>query len=660
MMEFWLNRGLVCVLMLLLVSFAQGQTANHRATDPEAPAVAPPLALVNVMQGTDSERAFSHGNTLPLVGAPWGMTDWSVQNREGINERWFYQSRNTMFYGFRATHSPCPWAGDYGHFMVSPQTGPVLKSVADGGCEYDPAQTVMRPDYARVQLNRYHLTAELTASERCSMLRLQFNTGQPGNAAQPSADKTGRLVFDFPGGAQLITQGNRIWGYSQYHGGAAEGDFHCYFVGELDRAVTAASQVGTAQTPGAGAGYIEFDLSRPTVEIKLATSYISPEQAWRNLEIETRGGFEAMRERTAVAWGEKLNRISVDGTPEQRATFYSCLYRTMKFPHKLYEMDAGQKPIHYSPWDGKIHPGVAYTDSGLWDTFRTLFPFYSIVYPQQLSEIVSGWLNAYREGGWLPEWPNPGGFRGMPGSHANAMVVDAMAKGITGFDYNTAYEALHHDAFDIPPRSKHPGGRAGLGVYLKLGYLPPKAAEYWVSNTLDYAYDDWCVAQAAKLMHQTADYQTLMQRSLNYRNLWDPAVQFMRSKDATGQWSDSNFDEFAWGGAYAESGPWQASWAVQHDVLGLADLVGGPAAFGEKLDRLFHQPSVFHTGAYGGEIHEMTEFAAVEHGTVRRQQSAQLSPAVSLCRDRSAMENRILDAARVQRIIQRGSGWLFR
>jgi predicted alpha-1,2-mannosidase len=599
--------SLLCRLscsILVLSAIATATRARTTASAPAGePAVSGPLALVNILQGTDSNREFSHGNTLPLVAPPWSMTDWCVQNHADMNERWFFQSTRTSFFGFRATHSPCPWAGDYGHFTIDPQTGPADLSARGRVCNYDPARTIMRPDYVKIQLDRFHITAELTASERCGVMRLHFDP----------ADKTGRLIFDFPGEAQLQVQGNRVSGYSKYHGGSAAGDFHCYFVGELDRPVTYSQLIGTANSSSKGTGYIEFDLKKPMVEIKFATSYISPQQARRNLETETRGGFDAVRQRTADSWNEHLTKIAVDGTPDQEATFYTCLYRAMTFPHKIYELDAGGKPIHYSPWDGGVHSGVAYADSGLWDTFRTQYPFVSIVYPDQLGEIVAGWLNAYREAGWLPQWPNPGGLRGMPGSHADAMIADAMSKGIKGFDYQTAYEALRHDAFDQSHR-RNPGGREGMTNYLKLGYCPANSVPYWVSTSLDYAYDDWCVAQAAKLTHHMDDYHLLMQRSLNYRKLWDPTVQFMRGKNPDGSWADPDFDPFAWGNGYAESGPWQSSWAVQHDALGLADLAGGPAAFAKIMDHLFHQASVFHVGGYGNVIHEMSEFAAINMG----------------------------------------------
>ncbi len=585
------------------------------AADPAPPAVDGPLALVNVMQGTDSTYAFSHGNTLPLVGAPWGMTDWSVQNHGGINEAWYYQAKEKRFVGFRATHQPCPWAGDFGDVLFTPQAGPVALAAADRACDYDPAATVQRPDYARVRLDRHHCTAELTASERCGVLRLTFDPGVT----------TGRLVVDPAGDCMVAAQGDQLVGYSKAHHGPAAGDFRCTFVAQLDRPVTAVGPVGTADHAGKGTGYVEFAVGdRPTVEIRLATSYLGTAQAWRTLAAETAGGFDGVRQRTAAAWGEKLGRVVVDGTDDQRRTFYTCLYRTMKFPQKLYELDAAGRPVHYSPFDGRTHAGVAYTNSGLWDTYRTQFPLLSIVAPDQLGEVIAGWLNAYHEGGWLPQWPSPGGFHGMTGSHADAMVADAMSKGVTGFDYATAYAALRHDAFDVPPPAPRRGrrgggdadggGRTGMADYLKLGYLPAGSATYWVSTSLDFAYDDWCVAQAARLTGHPADYRALMARAQNYRKLWDPAVGFMRGKDAAGHWAGKTFDEFAWGDGYTESGPWQASWAVQHDVAGLAGLAGGPAAFAAVLDRLFHQPSTFHTGGYGGVIHEMTEFAAVDMG----------------------------------------------
>lgn len=564
------------------------------------------LDLVNVLHGTDSVREFSHGNVYPLICAPFGMTDWSIQNAGGIDERFFFQWRRNTFCGIRATHQPSPWAGDYGHFSITPQSGPVRTDTADRECEFDLSKTVLRPDYMKIRLDRYHVTTELTASERGAVWRMAFD---------PSV-KTGRLVFDLAGDCQLQMRGNKLWGYTKYHGGWALGDFHSYFVAELDRPVTGGQSVGSASESGKGAGYVEFDTSdgKPVV-MKIATSFISPEQAELNLRRETSKGFAAVRDTTATAWENLLGRIEVKGDPEREKTFYTCLYRALKFPRQLTELGSDGRKIHYSPWSGKIEDGPAYTDTGLWDTFRTQFPLFAIAYPDLYGDIVAGWLNAYRAGGWLTHWPNPGGFRAMPGNYADNMIADALVKGIKGFDAKTAYEALRKDAFTVPVDvpGRPVGGKADLEEYIRLGYVPEHKTEYWVSMTLDYATNDWAVAQAAKLLGHKDDYRVLMKRSQNYRILWDPSVGFMRAKDAEGRWV-RDFDQYAWGGGYTESGPWQSSWAVQHDVLGLADLVGGPEALGRKLDDLFTHPPIFNTGGYGGVIHEMTEFVACGMG----------------------------------------------
>ncbi|RYX80993.1 glycoside hydrolase family 92 protein [bacterium] len=599
-------------VMLAGIGVAQAQgpvpvTSPYKKAVSPAPPVGSRLAMVNVMQGTNSIREFSHGNVLPLISAPFGMTDWSVQNAGDINERFFFQSRRNSFLGIRATHQPSPWAGDYGHFLISPQTGPVVLDAEDRTCSYDPATTVMRPDYLRIRLDKYKLTTELTSSERSSVWRVNFDAGQ----------KTGRFVFDFPGDAQLQMKGNRVWGYTKYHGGPAAGDFHCYFVGVLDRPVTGGQAVGTETTSGKGSGYVEFatDNGKP-LEMRIATSFISPEQAQVNLERETVQGFESVRKNTADAWEKLLSRIAVEGSEERKETFYSCLYRSLKYPRKIYENNAAGETVHYSPWSGKIEKGPAYTDTGLWDTFRTQFPLFSIAYPDVYGEMVDGWLNAYREGGWLTHWPNPGGFRAMPGTYADTMIADAMVKGIKGFDYSTAYEALRKDAFEIPvgQPGKPVGGKDGMEDYLRLGYIPARKTEYWVSMTQDHAYNDWSVAQAAKLMGKTDDYQALMKRSQNYKNLWDASNGFMRSKTEQGNWAGRDFDQYAWGGGYTESGPWQSSWGAQYDALGLADLTGGREAFGKVLDDLFTHPPIFKTGGYNGVIHEMVEFVAVGMG----------------------------------------------
>ena len=561
------------------------------------PARAAPLDDVSILQGTDADLRFSRGSDLPLVGEPWGLTDWAIQTTGTLRESRFFVPGAHTFAGFRATRQPSCWSGDHGQVLFLPQSGPPVLDVAGRAADY--TADVLRPDAVRVRIPRYHVTAELTASARSAVLRLAFDPG----------DAVGRLVIDPAGPAELHADGAAFTGFSRFHAQAAPANFHAYFVGRVDRPITRWAPPTNGQ-----AGYVEFDLTgQPTVEVRIGTSFISSDAAERNLNAETDGGFDATRGRTAAAWNAQLGRLAIDGTPEQRRTFYSCLYRALKFPHRLDEPDAAGHRVHYSPWDGRVHDGPAYTDDGLWDTYRTDFPLLSIAYADQLGDILAGWLNAYREGGWLPNWPTPGGFNAMPGTHADAMIADAMVKGVGGFDYATAYAAVRRDSFDVPS-GPFAGGRPKLATLLRVGYLPQGRGVSGVSDTLDYAYDDWCVGQAATVVGRVDDAKVLAARAQAYRKLWDADVKLMRPKDASGDWANVPFDQFAWGGAYVEGGPWQCSWAVQQDVAGLADLTGGRAAFAAVLDKLFSLPPAFHPGGYGRTIHEMTEMPACGMG----------------------------------------------
>ena len=587
-----------------------GALTMRRVNGERGPEVNGLLRYVNTLQGTDSEEKFSHGNTLPLVGTPWAMTDWCPQTQGDNNSRWFYRPRIQKIVGFRATHQPSPFMADYGNVLFMPEAGPLVVGAADRAADYDLGTSIYRPDYLRMVLPRYGVTAELTASERCGVLRITYE-----------GSKEGRLLIDPAGESSVEVVGRRFHGFTRFRSNPAAENYATYFVGELDRDIVRSGTFsgGTGREsdrPTSGtriAGYVEFDTgASPVVEVRIATSHISISQALLNLEGETRGGFEAVRARTEQLWEDNLGRIGIESGAEQMRTFYSCLYRALKFPHRFHEVDVAGRMIHFSPFDGQVHEGPAYVDSGLWDTFRTQFPFLSVVYPERLGEMVEGWCNAYREAGWLPQWPSPGGMGGMVGTHSDAIIADAIVKGIKGFDVATAYAAIRRDAFDVRTQSSG-GGRNSMQEYLALGYVPARASRDWISATLDFAYDDWCVAQAAKALGRGDDYAVLMRRAQNYRNLWDPTTGFMRSKNADGTW-EGDFDEFAWGRGYCECSPWQGSWAVQHDAEGLSELLGGRMAMAAKLDRLFSQPSIFHLGDHGGVIHEMREMAEVKFG----------------------------------------------
>jgi len=562
------------------------------------------VAYVNILQGTDSHPDLSHGNTLPLVGVPWGMIDWSMENS---SDPWFFQPNGTVD-GFRATHQPSPWISDYGQFVLMPQTGDLQLEARDRISDYDASTAILRPDYEKVELKKGNITTELTASERCSVFRFTYHQGQ-----------TGRLILNVPRGTDVLISGRTIRGVSRANSGGVPGNFGAYFVIQLDRDL-AQNHVSVRNSssngqPGAGdqaVAYVEFNTSPDApVEVRVGTSLISIDQAEQNLKTETDGGFTAVQSRAQKIWNDNLGRIEIEAPDDQLKTFYSCLYRAQLFPHRLYELDGSGKVVHYSPYDGKLHDGVLYGDIGIWDAFRTTFPLITILYPAQLNEILQGFVTASTEGGTLPEWPSPGYRDCMIGQHCAAIFADAVVKGQHGFDVAQAYASLRKSAFEPPADGVLV--RRGLADYLKLGYIPNGASTYAVSATLDYAYDDWCVAQIARDQNHPDDYQTLLARSQNYRLLWDPGVGFMRPKDAAGHWIEP-FDQFGWGGPYAEGGPWQDSFFVPHDTAGLARLAGGPDQLAAKLNQMLGLPPVFHQGGYGGIIHEMREMGIAKFG----------------------------------------------
>ena len=314
----------------------------------------------------------------------------------------------------------------------------------------------------------------------------------------------------------------------------------------------------------------------------------------------------------AAIWAGLLGRIEIKPqTERQHRTFYSCLYRCLLFPRFLDEIDEAGRTVHYSPYDGQIHAGSLCADNGFWDTHRTVYPLLALAYPDKLTAILGGWLNACREGGWTPQWVSPGPRHCMIGTHFDAVVADAVARGITGWDVEAAFRYLWQDATVPGDHVTH--GRPGLEDYIRLGYLPCDRYPHAVAATLDYAYNDFCVAQVARFLGKREEEAALRPRALNYRHVFDPSVGFMRERLADGGWK-TPFREFAWGGGYIEGGPWQHLFNVPHDPEGLAALMGGPQALCRRLDEMLALPPSFEAGAYPVEIHEMTEMAQAGFG----------------------------------------------
>ncbi len=581
----------------------------------------PPLTLVNPLQGTDSHPGYSHGNQYPAIALPFPMNTWAPYTRPA-SDSFFYQYHDTKLRGIRQTHQPSPWIGDYAAFALMPVSGKLALKEDDRASEFRHERETAQPSYYRVHLDTWKTVAEVTPTERCARFRFTFE--QAGDSY---------VVLDaFPGNSsvEINCAENTISGVSRFNHGGVPAGFANYFVIVFDRPFTAQGvwspdsvQPGATRLEGKHVGaYLKFDVgASKVVGCKVASSFISPEQALRNLQTEIgEADFDSVRQRAEKCWNEALGRVQIQGgLADQRRTFYSALYRSILYPHRFYEYDQSGKPVYFSPYDGKVHAGVLYTDSGFWDTFRAAHPLYNLLFPEISAEILQGLLNAYDQSGWLPSWASPGHRACMIGNHAFSLLADGWVKGIRSFDAQKAVTAMVHDANTQGPDACRSIGRDGAEYYHKVGYVPysgvrgePSFAEA-TAKTLEFAYDDFCAAKLAGAIGRTAQAEQFARKAMNYTNLFDPGTGFMRGRKADGSWCEP-FDPTEWGGPFTEGCSWHWTWSVFQDVPGLVKLMGGDQAFAAKLDAVFTAPNTFKPGTYGGPIHEMVEMAALDMG----------------------------------------------
>jgi predicted alpha-1,2-mannosidase len=568
--------------------------------------VSDPVDYVNPLMGTQSTPELSNGNTYPAIALPWGMNFWTPQTGK-MGDGWQYTYTVDKIRGFKQTHQPSPWMNDYGEFSLFPETG--LHITEDSRASwFSHKAEVVKPYYYSVYLADYDITTEIAPTERAARFRFTF----------PRTDSAYVVVDAYNHGSyiKVIPSENKIVGYSTRNSGGVPANFRNYFVIVFDRPFTSFhtwkdqqlddSTELTNKHVGAIAGF--SGLSRGTiVNARVASSFISIEQAEQNLREIGGDDFETVKAKGRAIWNRTLNRVAVEGgTIDQVRTFYSCLYRMLFFPLKLYEKTAAGQIVHYSPYNGKVEPGYMFGGTGFWDTFRALYPFLNLVYPDINKEMQEGLVNDYKEGGWLPEWSSPGYRSVMVGNNSASVVADAYLKGVRGYDIGTLYEALLKDA-------NHEGpipvvGRDGVGYYNKLGYVPYNVGlNENAARTLEYAYDDFSIYQLGKALHRPADELKLYAtRAMNYKNLFDPAHKLMRGKNQDGSF-ESPFNPFKWGDAFTEGNSWHYTWGVFHDIQGLIDLMGGKQEFVGMLDSIFVMPPTFDDSYYGEVIHEIRE-----------------------------------------------------
>ena len=562
---------------------------------------------INPLMGTQSSGGLSNGNTYPAIALPWAMNCWTPQTGQ-MGDGWQYTYTAEKIRGFKQTHQPSPWMNDYGQFSIMPVTGKGNFKEDERASYFSHKTEIVKPYYYSVYLADADVTTEIAPTERAASFRFTF----------PATDSAFVVVdaFDKGSSIQIFPDQQKIIGYSTKNSGGVPANFKNYFVIIFDKpfansATWSGNKLSINQllekSDHAGA-LVRFTIKNAgeQVNARVASSFISAEQAEINLREIGKDNFELVKKKAKDTWNKTLNRVQIQGgSIDQVRTFYSTLYRTLFFPMKLYEKDGAGNILHFSPYTGKVMPGYMYGGTGFWDTFRALFPLLNLLYPSINKEMQEGLVNDFKEGGWLPEWSSPGYRDIMVGNNSAAVVADAYIKGIRGYDINTLYDALVKGAANEGPAGT---GRKGVEFYNKLGYVPYNVGiNENAARTLEYAYDDFTISRLAKALHKpAAEIDFYAKRSMNYKNLFDPETKLMRGKNEDGKFQ-SPFNPFKWGDAFTEGNSWHYTWSVFHDIEGLVQLMGGKEKFVGMLDSVFKMPPVFDDSYYGGTIHEIRE-----------------------------------------------------
>ncbi len=568
---------------------------------------------VNIKQGSDSTHRFSNGNTLPLCQLPFGMTAFAPQTAQ--NEfRWYYQPKSRSLDGIRLTHQPSPWIADYGAFCFMPQRKHLNIDENSRWSGFRPQDATLKPYYLKYDLLRYRASIEVTPTERCAVIRLKFKDNSENFfSVLPVADE---YTYKFD------SDSNILYAETNQSAGKESKDFKEYLVITFPASSVNAEEIYVAKDDECQKGVsisgencgIHIGLTQKEIEINVGVSYISYEQAALNIKTEIGNtDFDEIKDSAEKIWENYLSRIEIKTQDNEKfKTFYSCMYRAFLYPHKSYELDPDGNAIHYCPHDGKIRSGKRYTDNGFWDTYRTCYSFYSLVAKDELKEMLAAYINEYRECGWLPRWLSLGERGCMPSTLIDAVICDGAVKGfISKVDLNTALEGMIKHATENGPEDRF--GRNGAEDYCRLGYVPCDKEKESVNLTLDAAYGDWCIAEIALILGKSDIESEYRNRSKNYANLFDKNSGFMRPKYSDGKFRE-DFTPFGWGRDYTEGSAWQNSFAVPHDINGLAELYGGKEKLIEKIDELFATPPEYEVIGYDAEIHEMTEMAAADFG----------------------------------------------
>ena len=584
--------GSVALALVCLAAFC----ATAQAADDAARAT--PVDWVNTYIGTAGSGS-EYGGTMPLVTTPFGMTNWTAQTRQNRVSVSSYNYADRNIQGFIGTHQAAIWMGDYGYVTLVPELDAIKYGPEARQLPFSRADEIATPYYYAVKMDAgasRTIRTEITSTDHCGYLRFVFP--QKSNASiLVEATRLG-----IKGYVQVDKDKHEVAGYNPDRMDANLGpltlpNFKGYFVVRFKQAFAAQTVYeGVLMWPdktkieGTNVGaFVSFDTAtNGLVEAQVGTSFISIQQARANLDAELPAwNFDATRDALKATWNRKLSIAAIDGaSDDQRRIFYTGLYHALLYP-KLFS----EHGRYYSAFDDKVHNGTSYTAFSIWDTFRAENSLLTLFAPERIDDMVGALLQNYAEGGWMPKWPNPSYTNIMIGTHADSLVAEAINKGFKGFDYKLAYAAVYKDAmtppdgdttrrwFDREPNTPYEA-RAGLTYASKLGYIPADKVSESASSTQEEAYDDFAVAQVAKAIGNEHDYRFFLQRSRNYRSLFNPARGFMQAKNSDGSWASP---EDGW----TEGDQWVYLFAALHDIPGVVALLGGPQAASAKLDEHF-------------------------------------------------------------------------
>lgn len=575
---------------------------------------------VNPLVGTQSSFELSTGNTYPAIARPWGMNFWTPQTGK-MGDGWQYTYDAYKIRGFKQTHQPSPWINDYGQFSIMPVVGKPEFDEEKRSSWFSHKGEIAKAYYYKVYLAEHDVVTELTPTERAAMFRFTFPENKNSYVVIDAFHKGN---FNENPYIKIDVENNRIIGYTTRNSGGVPDNFKNYFVIEFDKPFTYTATVADGKLQEGVAeqnsehvyAVIGFSTKKgETVHAKVASSFISYDQAALNLTELGNDDFDTLVRKGQDAWNKVLGRIEVEGgNLDQYRTFYSCLYRSLLFPRKFYEIDKDGQAVHYSPYNGQVLPGYMYTDTGFWDTFRCLFPLLNMMYPSVNKEIQEGLINTYKESGFFPEWASPGHRGCMIGNNSASVLVDAYMKGVKVDDLETLYKGLIHGTENVHPEVSSTG-RLGYEYYNKLGYVPYDVnINENAARTLEYAYNDWCIYKLAKeLKRPKKEINLYAKRAMNYKNLFDKESCLMRGRNKNGEFMKP-FSPLKWGDAFTEGNSWHYSWSVFHDPQGLIDLMGGKEQFVIMLDSVFSVPPLFDESYYGQVIHEIREMTVMNMG----------------------------------------------